>query len=223
MRHQWLRPFGPSDSVLSVASCSRITRPAFWAREIRWKDDLVPSGADHLFSRGAIRGAAQDAECDALSRFSAQMGDHSVERLLIQRDRLPIRASHFDEPVAGLQSSAGGSAVRQRPSNIRIAVGEPAVRITALAGNHREMERCQELGGAARVESGDPRRGPEPPAVTERRPPPHCIECSPIRFPSVSSTKQMNPWGPMENFGRWIWPPFFAARAASTAQSAHEK
>jgi hypothetical protein len=45
------------------------------------------------------------------------------------------------------------------------------------------------------------------------------IECSPIIFPSVSCTSEMKPYSPIENFSLKIFPPFCAARLASTEQS----
>lgn len=52
---------------------------------------------------------------------------------------------------------------------------------------------------------------------------PHCIECSPTMFPSVSAMSAMCPCGPMANFGRMTWPPAALTRAASIAQSSQAK
>jgi hypothetical protein len=42
-------------------------------------------------------------------------------------------------------------------------------------------------------------------------------------LPSLSKTSEMKPYWPMAIFGRSIRPPDFAARSASTAQSAQLK
>ncbi len=52
---------------------------------------------------------------------------------------------------------------------------------------------------------------------------PYFRECSPIMFPSVSYTSEMNPYCPIENLSLKIFPPLSAARFASTAQSSHVK
>ena len=52
---------------------------------------------------------------------------------------------------------------------------------------------------------------------------PYFIECSPIRFPSVSFTSAMKPYCPIENFSLKIAPPAGTTRAASAAQSSQEK
>src|SRR5690606_3514849 len=51
----------------------------------------------------------------------------------------------------------------------------------------------------------------------------YCRECRPIMMPSVSVTREMKPYGPIANFGFSILPPASTARAASMAQSSHEK
>ena len=49
------------------------------------------------------------------------------------------------------------------------------------------------------------------------------MEWRPITLPSVSSTRAMKPYSPMAIFPWRTLPPLAAARAASIAQSAHEK
>ena len=51
----------------------------------------------------------------------------------------------------------------------------------------------------------------------------HCKECSPIMLPSVSSTRAMKPYWPIENLSLKILPPLSDARLASTAQSEQVK
>ena len=100
---------------------------------------------------------------------------------------------------------------------VNVTLGQPA----EIGSGWSKSQPCPHLAVRETIAiAGSSRGGTVRPKVALRS---YLIECRPIMLLSVSSTKAMKPYCPMENFSFTTLPPCRAARPASTAQSAHEK